>query len=265
MKMHLSFGRPLAAAVLLSGGLVLVASCGRAAFVTLPEDLLLGSEFSSSAWGPATLSRSDLPGPAVRFALDGLTAASTGIKDDYPVSDIGQVIPSHGSGDFSIFDRYELTIRNVNGTGSTWVSLVLNTGFTGPSGVPSNDPTNDTFWQSPWTELVAGQTATLVLDFADAVPYSISDNQNPHTHGGASWPDGVSTAINGWDRAEVSAIGFQVADFSGSGSQATLEIQPAVVPEPANLVVWGLLLVFLAGRGRSASGGRGTESPGKVS
>lgn len=203
-------------------------------FVTLPEEELLSAEFSSVAWGPAALSRTDVPGPAVRFSFIGLGAGSTGVKDDYMVSDIGQVLPSHGNGDFSIFDRYTLVFRNADATGTVWVSLILNTGFTGVSGIPSSDPSNDTFWQGPWIGINAGQRATLALRFDNATPYGITDNKPPHTKGGESWPDGVATSINGWDQTEVSAIGFQVADFSGLNPIVELDVQAAVGPRVNN-------------------------------
>ena len=92
--------------------------------VTLPEADLLSSEFASTAFGPASVVRSNISGPAVRFSFTGLTGSGTGMKDDYPVSDIGQVIPSHGNGDFSIFDGYGLTITNSSLSGSVWCQSV---------------------------------------------------------------------------------------------------------------------------------------------
>ncbi|MBN1257727.1 MAG: hypothetical protein JXA52_08485 [Planctomycetes bacterium] len=67
------------------------------------------------------------------------------ICDSYPVSSLyGQKIPSHGSGDFSAFDGYSLMMENLNDD-NIWGKLFINTGFTGPSGIPHNDTTNDTF------------------------------------------------------------------------------------------------------------------------
>jgi hypothetical protein len=218
----------------------------------LPETALLSPEFASTAWGPASLVRTDVPGPAVELAFTGLTGSGTGVKDDYPVSDIGQALPSHGNGDFSIFDAYALSLRNTGTSGSTWVSPFLNTGFTGPSGIPSGDLTNDTFWQGPWQEIAAGAEATLWLNFDSATPQGITDNKLPHTHGGESWPDGVDTAINAFDRTEVSAIGFQVADLGGSDPSVTLEVRPfrSVVPEPCVLTLMAAALLALAGFAR---------------
>ena len=104
-----------------------------------------------------------------------------------------------------------------------WFSLFLNTGFTGPSGNPPNNPANDTFWQSPWTELAAGETRVLRLDFDNAIPWNIEDNPPPHTQGS----EGEATAINDYDRTEVTAIGFQIAVFDPN-PDATVLISPVI-------------------------------------
>jgi hypothetical protein len=72
----------------------------------------------------------------------------------------------------------------------------------------------------------------LRLDFDNAIPYNIVDNKNPHTQG----TTGQWTAINNYDRTEVSAVGFQVL---GSG-EATILIGPSTIPEPATLLLFGL-------------------------
>lgn len=187
---------------------------------TIPESILLSSEFSSVSWGSAMFSRTDVRGDAVRFAFSGLTGAGTGVKDDYPVSDYGQILPSHGNGDFSNFGGYCLWVKN-NGTGSVSMSLFINTGFTGPSGNPPDNWHNDTFWQSPWVDILPSQTVVLRLDFDNAIAWNISDNPSPHTQG----TDGDATVINAYDRTEVSAIGFQV---TGNG-QGTILVGPASV------------------------------------
>jgi hypothetical protein len=197
---------------------------------TIPESQLLGStEFGSTAWGPGTLaSRADGPGESVDFEFVDLGTSGTGIKDDYPVATIyGQIIPSHGNGDFSDFTGYGLSIKNLDDE-AVWIQIILNTGFTGPSGVPSSDVTNNTFWTSypSWIHLEPGDSAVLNLSFDCAVAYQISDNKVPHTGGGENWPDGGIYAINGFDRAEVSAIGFEIADFSGENPDAVIRVTP---------------------------------------
>ena len=108
--------------------------------------------------------------------------------------------------------------------------------FTGPSGVPPNEPANDTFWRSEQIELAPLETRILVLNFDDAFPWNISDNPLPHTQG----VDGTNTAINAWDRTEVSSVGFQVVDITGLSPQIPLVVQ--AIPEPSPLF---LLLVAL--------------------
>lgn len=198
---------------------------------TITEDILLGDEFSSKSWGPGDFSLMDVFGEAVQFSFSDLTGSGTGLKDDYPVQDYGQILPSHGNGDFSIFEGYSLWVSNTGQTDVT-VSLFINTGFTGPSGVPSSDWTNDTFWQSSWESIAPGQWIIMRLDFDNARPYNIADNKEPHTQGGT----GQWTAINAYDRTEVSAIGFEVL---GSG-EATILVGPSTIPEPSSLLLFGL-------------------------
>jgi hypothetical protein len=205
---------------------------------TIPESELLTSEFNTKAWGPASVVRTDATGDAVDFAFADLTTSSTGLKDNYPVATVyGQTIPSHGNGDFSVFSGYALKVENLDAQ-AVGVSIFINTGFTGPSGTPSNNPANDTFWQSSWIEILPGQISVLQLNFDNAIPWSIGDNPSPHTQGTNS----IATSINSFDRTEVSAIGFQIYGPSGN-SAATIRISP--IPEPATiglLALGGLMI-----------------------
>jgi hypothetical protein len=211
----------------------------KASYFTIPESKLLDSEFNNKAWGPASVVRTDAPGDAVDFAFNGLTGSSTGLKDNYPVDTVyGQILPSHGNGDFSDFSGYELKIENLDNE-TVGVSIFITTGFTGPSGTPSSNPANDTFWQSSWTDILAGQTMVLQLDFNNAIPWNIADNPDPHTHG----TNGTATSINDFDRAEVSAIGFQVATFS-SNSEAAIRISPIPEPTTIGLLTFGSLVIL---------------------
>jgi len=196
---------------------------GMCAYFTVSETKLLGGEFASTRWG-GTVTRTDVPGAAVQFSFSGLSGSSTGLKDDYPVDTVyGQVLPSHGNGDFSNFSGFALRFENLDSE-SVSVSVFINTGFTGPSGNPPSNLANDTFWQCAWTEIPPGQTRIVRLDFDSAIPWNIDDNPLPHTQGS----NGVSTSINDFDRQEISAIGFQIA-ASGGNSEATVHVSPVSV------------------------------------
>jgi hypothetical protein len=202
--------------------LLLACSEGLCAYFTIPKNKLLSSEFSIKSWGPATIVRQDGPGTSVQFAFTGLTESGTGLKDNYPVDTVyGQIVPSHGSGDFSNFLAYALRFENLD-TEPVSVSIFINTGFTGPSGIPSGDLHNDTFWQSTWAQIGPSQSKIVTLYFDHATPWSIEDNPDPHTHG----TNGVQTSINNFDRAEVSAIGFEVAG-PGGNNEAAILVSPA--------------------------------------
>jgi len=192
-------------------------------YFTIPESELLSTDFSLARWGGA-VEQTDAFDQTVMFTFSGLTSSSTGLKDDYPVAEVyGQILPSHGSGDFSNFDGYVLWFKNLDAAPVS-VSLFINTGFTGPSGIPSNDWRNDTFWQSPWTQLQPAEARTLKLEFDNATPWNISDNPLPHTQGS----DGVAMSINDYDRAEVSAIGFQV--YADDNPDAAVLVAEAYAP-----------------------------------
>ena len=191
-------------------------------YFTIPQNKLLSSEFSTKSWGPASVVRQDGPDTSVQFTFTGLTDSGTGLKDNYPVDTVyGQIVPSHASGDFSNFSAYALRFENLD-TQAVSVSIFINTGFTGPSGIPSNDVRNDTFWQSTWTQIGLGQSKIVTLYFDYAIPWNIADNPSPHTQG----INGVAASINGFDRTEISAIGFEVAGPSGNSS-ATILVSPA--------------------------------------
>lgn len=220
---------PQAHIVLCISGLVISLICSpilgqpAGSYFTIPEIKLLSSEFSATSWG-GTVKRVDALNDTVMFVFSGLSASSTGIKDNYPVDTVyGQVLPSHGNGDFSNFDGYILRIKNLDAN-EVWCSLFINTGFTGPSGNPPNDLRNDTFWQSEWTEILPGQTRILWLEFDAAIPWNISDNPLPHTQG----TNGSVTAVNAYDRTEISSIGFQI--YTQDNPEAAILVAPAQQP-----------------------------------
>lgn len=197
------------------------AAITRATF-TVPEAILLGEEFAGTSWG-GTVVTSDAPGPGVQFSFSGLSAAGTGVKDDYPVAaNYGQET-GHGGGDFSRFRGYTLRMTNLDSQ-PVRVSLIINTGFTGESGVPTRALTNDTLWQSPWHKLEPKHAKVLCLDFDRAIAYNIEDNQPPHSQGGKN---GALMRINAYDRTEVSAIGFQIC--AQDNPEAAILVTPCAV------------------------------------
>jgi hypothetical protein len=209
----------------------------RSRYFTMSADILQSSEttITNPVYGPASVGRTILNADSTRFEYTGLSPdIATGLKDDYPVGDYDQRPGSHGSGDFGWFPGYSLSFHN-EGPGSVAVALFVTTGFTGPSGAPSNTLANDTFWKSDEVFISMGDTATVKLDFDNVQGYSVSDNPFPHTAGDQSAPDGTAgAAINIFDRLQISAIGWEVRSGSGGPANANLVITPrASMIDPA--------------------------------
>ncbi len=191
----------------------------------------------AAAYGPATVTRTVVAGEGARFFYTGLQpGSSTGLKDNYPVQSYGQRPGSHGNGDFGWFPGYSLGFLN-EGPDSVYVALFMNTGFTGPSGCPTNTLSNDTFWKSPEFLLAGGDSATAWLDLDAVTAWSFSDNLYPHTGGGqgaASGSQGV--AIDVFDRLQVSAIGWEARSARSTTATTTLFVRPRIrspyVPTP---------------------------------
>jgi len=196
--------------------------------------------------GAGTLAKTDLAGPGVEFRMT--VPDKTAVGDNYLVGGEAGLLwdpmlrhhtslAAHGS--------IAMAVRYVAGPAGSDVDvhLFMNTGLTGPSGNPSNQPANDTFWGGAWVTVAVGETKTVVLDFGAAEAYSAADNPEPHSGAGQAWVDGDLHAINERDRNEVSHLGIEVADFDGdTGGQAvTLLVN---VPEPASMA---LLSAGLAG------------------
>jgi hypothetical protein len=193
-----------------------------AAILRSPEGTLI-----DPVYGPASVSRTVLGADSTRFTYTGLSPGNaTGLKDDYPVGEYGQRPGSHGNGDFGWFSGYSLSFRN-EGPDQVAVALFVTSGFTGPSGAPTNTLANDTFWKSDEVVIPAGEAAMARLYFDDVTGYSLSDNPFPHTAGGMSAPDGTSgAAINVFDRLQISAIGWEVRSGDGATASASLVITP---------------------------------------
>jgi len=197
--------------------------------MTMSAAILQSSEttLTTPVFGPASVTRTIVSASLTRFDYAGLLPdQATGLKDDYPVGSYGQRPGSHGNGDFGWFPGYSLWFHN-EGPDAVVVALFVTTGFTGPSGAPTNTLANDTFWQSDEVLIAAGDSATVGLHFDDVRGYALSDNPFPHTAGGQSAPDGTAgAAVNVFDRLQVSAIGWEVRSGSGGSADAGLVIAP---------------------------------------
>jgi hypothetical protein len=198
---------------------------------TMSTAILRSGEASLTTpiYGPASVFRAPGPGGTTRFTYTDLDPdAATGLKDDYPVQNYGQRPGSHGNGDFGWFAGYALGFEN-EGPDPVVVALFMNSGFTGPSGAPTNTLANDTFWKGEELFLAPGDSGTAWLSFAGAEAWSISDNPFPHTAGGRAVPNGTKdVAINVFDRLQVSAIGWEVRAGGGSAGDASLLVYPVV-------------------------------------
>ena len=190
-------------------------------------------------WGGGSLAKVDVAGPGVEFRVT--VPGKTGMGDNWPLgAEAGlQWDPVlHHFTSLAVYDSIAMTITCTSGPPGTEVDvhLFINTGLTGPSGFPSDEPRNDTFWGGAWVSIPVGQTRTVVLDFAGAEAYNITDNPVPHTGGGLAWPDGEIYEINLRDRNEISHLGLEVADFDGDtgGQQVVLHLNP---PRPLEFEV----------------------------
>ncbi len=198
-------------------------------YFTMSTGVLQSSEttLQSAVFGPASVSRTILDSISTRFEYTGLLPESgTGLKDDYAVRQYGQRSGSNGNGDFGWFPGYSQHFHN-EGPGAVFVSLFLNTGFTGPSGAPSNNPGNNTFWKSSEVFLDPGESAVAALDFGDVTGYGLPDNPFPHTAGDQVIPDGTSgIVVNVFDCLQVCAIGWEVRSGTGGAVSASLVVTP---------------------------------------
>jgi hypothetical protein len=220
----------------------------------LPDAELLSGQFGKlpgySTQGSTSTydGRTDVAGPGVVYAmtLSGGDNGKIGFGEPaWPLDLAAGLDPDpgvpggcegHPNSSLAAYTSYEMWVTYLSGpVGSDInISLILNTGLTGPSGFPKNDSSNDTFWAGPWTTLALGETEKLVLNFSGAEAWNIYDNKAPHTGGGLHWTNGGTYAINDRDRHEISNIGLQIADFDGDafGSQITLHLN---VPEPLSM------------------------------
>jgi len=190
-------------------------------FFTLSDDEMMLSEFTKE-WGPATVTKTNVAGPGVRFDFTGLTSSGTGVGDNFPVNALaGGALKTYGStqqfstyGDFSTYREYRVKFKNVGSTDVT-VNLKMNTGWTIPP--PEYAAMwRDTYWQNGWTLVKAGETKVVTLYFCSAEVYNAKDPVNGDEQEYQALPDGTKDVAM-WRTDEVSDIGFQVCG-SGDGS-----------------------------------------------
>ncbi|MCK4546159.1 MAG: right-handed parallel beta-helix repeat-containing protein [Candidatus Eisenbacteria sp.] len=220
----------VAAVLLLWGGVA------EASWFTYPVSALYASsDFDTVCFGLATLDGRTDNGTSVDFEFSGVTSGGSGVKDDYAVLTVyGQT----GASDFSGFTGAAILVENLDDE-TVKMHLFMNTGFTGPAGVPASCLQNDTFWGGPWFPIQPGETVLLTLDFGNAQAWNLSDNPSPHTCGvsptcgvGNSCINGNQYAINAYDQTEVSGIGFEVLKESGDGD-ALVRLIPCLAPPDA--------------------------------
>jgi len=220
---------------------------------TIPDSELMNEAEFVKEWGDGSLdSRSYLPVQGVQYTItlgasgDGKTA----FGDNWQLGlNLGWDDLLYHYTSLADYDSLAMTVRYVSGPAGSDIDmhLFMNTGLTGPSGNPSGDTRNDTFWGGAWANVALGEMVTVVLDFDLAESYNAGDNPEPHTQPPDGYQDGDWLAINMRDRNEVSHFGFEIADFDGllGGQQILMELN--VVPEPAGVA---LLLAGLAALAR---------------
>ena len=100
-------------------------------------------------------------GSAVRFSAQ--LKSGDGTSDGWASMGVGYPWPtSPPVDDLSAYDGYALTFYNSND--DDWlVNMYMNTGWTDATWSET-----DRFYQNGWTQISAGQTKTVMLDFADA-------------------------------------------------------------------------------------------------
>jgi hypothetical protein len=176
--------------------------------VDLPDNELLTYFDEGWGWGNIPLpnyTRSDESGLGVRFSFTGLTGSGSALCDGYELNAAAGGTDLHNA-NFTKYTHYRMLFRNV-GTTTLTVNLFMNTGFT--SGWP--DPL-DTYWECAWTDIAAGESKIVTLDFSSAIVHNAADDPV-----NKQYPDGTP-GVAMWRLTEVTKIGFQVLQDGGDGT-----------------------------------------------
>ncbi len=135
-----------------------------------------------------------------------MTASGTAYKRDYDhgfglTADWGGVKDKDGNyHNFTVYTSLKLLFKNT-GSSTLTVCLFMNTGFTSEAPYYS---LNDTFWQGDWTDVPAGQSRVVSIDFSSATCYNAADDPEPS----------YNTLTDGKDQIfrldQVTNVGLQV-------------------------------------------------------
>ena len=192
--------------------------------INLP-DAELKNDFNSG-WGPGTIVQTLESPSGVRFTYTLLDASTgTAKRDEFwglansvgPPWGIcqlagGALNPEDGQyDDFTAYTYYRLLFKNV-GTTDLSVDLFMNTGYSG------SVPAKDTWYESGYTEIKAGETRILTLDFSSAKVDNAMDDPD-YTH----YPTGT-LGVTMVRLNEVTGIGFQVIKKSGDDGTGALVV-----------------------------------------
>jgi len=195
------------------------------------SDEELSSHFIIKFGSASLLTITDVSGLGVEFSATDInlyeSAYKLGVSDEYPVSDLAGGTGLHDA-NFTEYDSYEMFFENI-GTTEVNVSLFMNTGFTGTSGISYAD----TFWGGSWVTISPDETQMATLDFNSAETWGAEDELDEAWQ----YTNGTWNPIFRLD--QVTNIGFQV--IPASGTSADLIVSAVPIPSALLLFSSGIL------------------------